>query len=106
MEMAGIAGLVAFISFLGWAFTGSFAATTIRDCWPDLYEKAGAPKPIDFWAKRLGPGAFDAFTMFRQFRSSNVENGDLLFQLEIVCWLRWLQVIAMVVFFFSLFSSL
>ena len=86
--VALVAGLAA---YLLWAFVGSYLAATIRDGWPDLYVRAGAPDPESFWFSRFGPGEFDGFTLFRRFRRVQVESRDILVQLELVCWLRWLQ---------------
>jgi hypothetical protein len=100
-----VALLVAVVCFLLWALTGSFVAATIRDSWPDLYAKAGSPNPRDFWLRRSGPGQFDGFTLLRRFRNIPVQNRDVLVQLELVCWLRWLQIAALVGCFLALAAS-
>jgi hypothetical protein len=98
--------IVAFVSFLLWAFVGSYVAATIRDGWPDLYVKAGSPKPSAFWLGRAGPGAFDGFTLLRRFRKANVQDRDVLIQLELACWLRWIQIVAAAGFFVAVFTTL
>ena len=100
-----VAFVVAFVSFLLWASTGSFLSATLRDHWPDLHARLGSPKPGDFWARRVDV-PLDQFTLTRRFRHMNIENGDILLQLEVTCWSRWATILGMVSFIILLFASL
>jgi hypothetical protein len=99
-----VAFLVAFISYLLWAFTGSYLSVTLRDHWPDLHARLGSPKPGDFWSRRMGV-PLDQFTLTRRFRQLRIENGDILLQLELTCWLRWAAILGMVALVILLFAS-
>jgi len=94
---------VFFVSFLLWAFTGSFLAVTLRQDWPHLYELAGSPTAGDFWWRRAFPNAFDSFLLWGRFRAAGIPDSTLLLWFEAVRWLRWLQVLSFAAFVLSLF---
>ena len=52
------------------------------------------------------PNAFDRFTMTRKFRARNISNPEVLWQLELACWLRWIHVVAGVAFMALLITKI
>ena len=88
--------IVAFVTWLLWAFTASYAASTLQSYWPEIYAKLGSPKPRQIWFSRSLGTPFDSATMFRRFRNMGIANRDILFQLELTCWLRWVFLISVV----------
>ncbi len=105
MDWIGAAFAVAFISFVLWACTGTFVSALLRDHFPDIYAEAGMPRVADFWWFSKLPTAFDRFTMTRRFRGLTIANSDVLWQLELACWLRWLHVAAVIAFLVLLLAS-
>jgi hypothetical protein len=105
VEWIAVAFTVGFISFLLWAFTGTYVTATLRAYWPELYALAGSPTAADFWWKRKFPNPFDTFTLTRRFRKVAIPNRDVVWQLELTCWLRWVQIVAACVFLFLLIAS-
>ena len=101
-----IAFVVAFASFLVWALTATMVSITLRDTSPELYAKAGSPRPAEFWGSRAWPNSFDEFTLTRQFRKLHIGNRDVVWQLELACWLRWLQITSLCAFVVLLFASM
>ena len=106
MDWTGVAFAVAFVSFVLWACTGTVVSVLLRDHFPEIYAEAGRPRGADFWWYTALPNAFDRFTMTRRFRTRGVSNSDVLWQLELACWLRWIHVAAGVVFIALLITSI
>lgn len=106
MAWIGVAFFVGFVSYLLWAATGSLVSALLRDGWPEAYVQAGRPTSADFWWRRTFPNAFDQFTLTRRFRKVAISNRDVLLQLELACWLRWVQVLAFVAFVILLLGSI
>jgi hypothetical protein len=105
VDLATWSFVVCFVSFLLWAFTGTYLSLTLRDHWPELHAMAGFPKPRDFWWRHTFPKAFDRFTLTRRFRSVRMDNPDLLLQFELVFLFRWVQIVSFGVFVISLLRS-
>jgi len=91
-----------FLSYLLWAFTGSFLTKTLRDDWPDIYITCGSPTGVDFWWKKVLPNNFDKVVLNRQFRKFEIDNNDLLIQFEIIFWTRWAQIMFLIIILIGL----
>jgi hypothetical protein len=66
MDMTAWSFAAFFVSFLLWAFTGTYLSITLRESWPALYAQSGSPTAKDFWWRRAFPNSFDKFTMTRE----------------------------------------
>jgi hypothetical protein len=101
MHWSVITIVAALLSWFLWAFTASYVVSTMQAHWPDAWAKLGSPEPARIWFSRAF-SHFDGAVLSRRFRHIGIKNRDILFQLELVFWLRIATFLGIVGFLFSL----